>query len=62
MNVTVTIGVQDPEQVDVDRLMAEVPRGNPQINVVFGGHNIRQPRVKTQPWWPPARLKPLFLI
>jgi hypothetical protein len=20
--------------------MAEVPRGNPQINVVFGGHNI----------------------
>lgn len=40
MNVIVTIGVQDPEQVDVDRLMAEVPRGNPQINVVFGGHNI----------------------
>jgi len=31
---------KDPEQVDVDRLMAEVPRGNPQINVVFGGHNI----------------------
>ena len=40
MNVTVTIGVQDPGQVDVDRLMAEVPRGNPQIKVVFGGHNI----------------------
>jgi uncharacterized protein (TIGR02058 family) len=40
MNVNVTIGVQDPEQVDVDRLMAEVPRGNPNINVVFGGQNI----------------------
>jgi len=36
----VTIGVQDPEQIDVDRLMAEVPRGNPEINVVLGGHNI----------------------
>ena len=41
MNVKVTIGVQDPDQVDVDRLMAEVPRGNPGINVVFGGHNIK---------------------
>jgi len=40
MNVKVTIGVQDPEQVDVDRLIAEVPRGNPQISIVFGGHNI----------------------
>jgi len=40
MNVKVTIGVQDPEQIDVDRLMAEVPRGNPEINVVLGGHNI----------------------
>ena len=40
MNVKVTIGVQDPEQVDVDSLISEVPRGNPEINVVFGGHNM----------------------
>ena len=41
MNVKVTLGVYEPEQVDVDRLMAEVPC--PKINAVFGGqhHNDR---------------------
>lgn len=40
MQVNVTIGVQEPEKVDVTRLIQEVPRGNPDIKVIFGGHNI----------------------
>ena len=62
MNVNVTIGVQDPEQVDVDRLMAEVPRGNPNINVVLAVIISRQHQVKVQPLLRPAQSKPLFQI
>ena len=40
MDVIVTIGVQEPECVDIEALRAEVPRGNPTVNVVFGGQNI----------------------
>lgn len=40
MDVIVTIGVQDPARVDIDALRAEVPRGNPTVNVVYGGQNI----------------------
>ena len=40
MQVVVTIGVQEPDAIDVARILAEVPRGNPEVRVVFGGQNI----------------------
>ena len=42
MEVVVTIGVQEPDQADVDELLSHIPRGNPVLNVVFGGQNIEQ--------------------
>jgi uncharacterized protein (TIGR02058 family) len=43
MQVKVTIGVQDPDQVDVEKLAAHIPRGQPDITVTFGGQNIKDP-------------------
>ena len=43
MLVKVTIGVQDPSQVDADTVAALLPRGNPQVEVVHGGLNITDP-------------------
>ena len=43
MLVKVTIGVQDPSQVDADTVVASLPRGNPQVEVVHGGLNIVDP-------------------
>lgn len=43
MLVKVTIGVQDPSQVDADTVAASLPRGNPQVEVVHGGLNIADP-------------------
>lgn len=40
MQVQVTIGVQKPEQVDVDAIISAIPRGTPKVEVVFGGQNI----------------------
>lgn len=40
MNVRVTIGVQHPDLVNRDEIMAQVPRGNPNVDIVFGGQNI----------------------
>ena len=44
MLVKVTIGVQDPSQVDADAVVASLPRGNPQVEVVHGGLNISDPK------------------
>ena len=43
MQVKVTIGVQDPDQVDIAQLAAHIPRGQPDITVTFGGQNIKDP-------------------
>ena len=43
MLVKVTIGVQDPSQVDADTVAASLPRGNPKVKVVHGGLNIADP-------------------
>ena len=43
MQVKVTIGVQDPDQVDIVQLAAQIPRGQPDITVTFGGQNIKDP-------------------
>ena len=40
MRVQVTIGVQRPELVDLDVVRAELPRGRPEVKVVFGGLDV----------------------
>jgi uncharacterized protein (TIGR02058 family) len=40
MRVQVTIGVQEPDQVDIARVCAELPRGRPEVTAVFGGLNV----------------------
>ncbi|WP_027967161.1 Lin0512 family protein [Halomonas halocynthiae] len=40
MRVQVTIGVQQPERVDIETLHAELPRGRPEVKVVHGGLDV----------------------
>lgn len=40
MEVRVTIGVQDPAQLDLDALTSELPRGNASVCAVKGGLNV----------------------
>ncbi len=40
MRVSVTVGVQEPEAVDVDALVATLPRGRAEVRVVTGGLNV----------------------
>ena len=40
MQVTVTIGVQKPEQVDAEMVAAEIPYGTVTVNVEVGGLNV----------------------
>jgi uncharacterized protein (TIGR02058 family) len=40
MLVQVTVGIQEPDKVDVDRLVAKLPRGRAEVNAVFGGMNV----------------------
>lgn len=47
MQITVTIGVQKPEQVDTESVAAEVPFGTVQVNVEFGGLNVEDPEADT---------------
>lgn len=41
MRVQVTIGVQRPDLVDAEVVRAELPRGRPEVKVVFGGLDVR---------------------
>lgn len=43
MRVEVTIGVQRPDQVDAAVVAAELPRGRPEVKVVFGGLDVHDP-------------------
>ena len=43
MTVKVTIGVQDPDALDTNRIAAELPRGNAQVTATKGGQNIPSP-------------------
>jgi hypothetical protein len=36
----VTVGVQEPDKVDVDTLVAKLPRGRAEVTAVFGGMNV----------------------
>ena len=40
MQVNVTIGVQQPDQVDADVVAADLPRGRAHVTVVKGGQNV----------------------
>ncbi|UWR23712.1 Lin0512 family protein [Sulfitobacter sp. S190] len=40
MRVQVTIGVQDPDRLDLDALRARLPRGRAEVRAVFGGLNV----------------------
>ena len=43
MRVQVTIGVQAPDQIDTQALVAKLPRGNAQVHAVIGGLNVHNP-------------------
>ena len=43
MRVQVTIGVQQPDQIDLARVAAELPRGRAEVKAVLGGQNIPSP-------------------
>jgi len=43
MRVQVTIGVQRPERIDIERVRAELPRGRPEVQVVHGGLDVHDP-------------------
>lgn len=43
MRVQVTIGVQEPDRVDVEVVTAELPRGRAEVSVVHGGLNVHDP-------------------
>ncbi len=47
MRVQVTIGVQQPERVDIETLRAELPRGRPEVQVVHGGLDVHNPANNT---------------
>lgn len=40
MRVRVTIGVQKPDEVDLEVVSAELPRGRAEVSAVFGGLNV----------------------
>lgn len=40
MRVQVTIGVQEPDKVDLNTVTAELPRGRAEVTAMFGGLNV----------------------
>ena len=47
MRVQVTIGVQEPDKVDVAAVAAELPRGRAEVTAVFGGLNVHDAEQET---------------
>lgn len=47
MRVKVTIGIQVPEKVNVQRVAAELPRGRTEVTAVKGGLNVHDPELGT---------------
>lgn len=43
MRVQVTVGVQEPDKVDIEALTAKLPRGTATVTAVFGGLNVTNP-------------------
>jgi len=40
MRVRVTVGVQQPDRVELERVAAELPRGHAEVRAVFGGLDV----------------------
>lgn len=40
MRVQVTVGVQEPDQLDLEALVAKLPRGKATVTAVHGGLNV----------------------
>lgn len=49
MQIRLDVGVQKPEEVDVDRLKAVFPYGHVTVNVVRGGFDIARPEGEGNP-------------
>lgn len=47
MRVQVTIGVQEPDKVDIASLVSKLPRGHAQVRAVKGGLNVENPAGNT---------------
>lgn len=47
MRVQVTIGVQEPDKVDLATVTAELPRGRAEVRAVQGGLNVHDPEQDT---------------
>mgnify|MGYP003586985096 FL=1 len=47
MRVQVTIGVQEPDLVDIVRVCAELPRGRVEVTAVYGGLNVHDAEQNT---------------
>jgi uncharacterized protein (TIGR02058 family) len=47
MRVQVTIGVQEPDKVDIARVAAELPRGYAEVTAVHGGLNVHDAEQET---------------
>lgn len=43
MSVQVTVGVQEPAQVDCEKLAKNLPRGRAKVRAVLGGLNVTNP-------------------
>ena len=43
MYVTVTIGVQEPDRVDIEAVKSKLPHGQVTVNVKKGGLNVPDP-------------------
>ena len=43
MRVQVTVGVQQPDEVDCEALAEKLPRGKATVKAVFGGLNVENP-------------------
>ena len=43
MRVQVTIGVQEPDALNLDALVTKLPRGRAQVKAVVGGLNVTNP-------------------
>jgi len=47
MRVQVTVGVQEPDKVDLDALAEKLPRGRVNVRAVKGGLNVENPAGNT---------------
>lgn len=47
MRVQVTVGVQEPEKVDLETLAKQLPRGRASVRAIRGGLNVENPAGNT---------------